>query len=281
MADAGITLVRLAEFSWSRMEPAEGQFEFGFIDTVLRLMEKAGIACVLGTPTAAPPAWLHAKYADIYPADKRGYRLGFGTRLQRCLNNPDMRRHARQVIDAMASHFGNDDAVIGWQTDNEFSANLCYCPVCHAAFHQWLQRKYATLDALNASWGTVFWSHEYSDWSQIPLPWEAKCGDVHNPSLQLDFRRFQSDATVSFQQEQIDLLRAKSPGRFITHNLMGPHGSMDYYELARQLDFITWDNYPSTPWFVNENGADLAADVMRGIKQSNPWVMEQQNGIAG
>ncbi len=140
-------------------------------------------------------------------------------------DHPDMRRHARQVIDAMASRFGNDEAVIGWQTDNEFSANLCYCPVCHAAFHQWLQKKYATLDVLNASWGTVFWSHEYTDWPQIPLPWEAKCGDVHNPSLQLDFRRFQSDATVSFQQEQIDLLRAKSPGRFITHNLMGLHGA--------------------------------------------------------
>ncbi|MBX7257629.1 MAG: beta-galactosidase [Candidatus Hydrogenedentes bacterium] len=281
MADAGIRVVRMGEFAWSRMEPEEGRFEFGFLDTVLGMMESAGIACVLGTPTASPPAWLHAKYPEIYPADKRGYRLGFGTRQQRCLNNPDMRRHSRLIVDAMASQFGNHSAVIGWQTDNEFGGNLCYCPVCQARFHEWLRGRYESLDALNRAWGTVFWSHEYSEWQQIPLPWEVKCGDAHNPSLQLDFRRFQSEATVRFQQEQIDILRAKSPERFVTHNLMGLHGSMDYYDLARNLDFVCWDNYPSTPWFVNDMGPDMTADAMRGIKQSNPWVMEQQNGITG
>lgn len=281
MAKAGVSVVRMGEFAWSRMEPEEGRFEFAFLDSVLGMMEEAGIACVLGTPTAAPPAWLHAKYPDIYPADKRGYRLGFGTRTQRCLNHPAMRRHSRLIVDAMATQFGCRDGVIGWQTDNELSANLCYCPLCHMTFHEWLSRKYGSLDALNRAWGTVFWSHEYSDWAQIPLPWEVKCGDAHNPSLQLAYRRFQSESTVSFQREQIDILRAKSPGRFVTHNVIGLHGTMDYYELARDLDFVSWDNYPSTPWGESEQGAGLAADVVRGIKQRGTWVMEQQNGIAG
>ena len=281
MVDAGISVVRLAEFAWSRLEPSPGNFQFAWLERAIALFECAGIKIVLGTPTAAPPAWLHERYPDVYPADKRGYRLGFGTRLQRCLNHPAMRERSRAIVDAMAKHFAVSRAVIGWQTDNEFTGNLCYCPICHQSFHVWLKNKYESLDALNAAWGTVFWSHEYSAWEQIPLPWEAKCGDVHNPSLQLDYRRFQSDATLAFQQEQIDILRAQCPGHFITHNFMGTHASMDYVALAKPLDFVSWDNYPNTPWHVSETGASLSADVMRGLKQANVWVMEQQNGITG
>lgn len=281
MARAGISVVRMAEFAWSRMEPIEGQFEFDWLDRILDRLQGAGIEAVLGTPTSTPPAWLHARYPEIYPTDQRQYRLGFGTREQRCLNNPDMRTHGRRIVEAMAQRYAQHPAVIGWQTDNEFSANLCYCPVCAEAFRAWLRKKYGSLDAINAAWGTSFWSQEYSAWEHIPLPWQAKCGDHHNPSLQLEFRRFQSQAAVEFQQEQIDIIRKQAPGHFITHNMMGLHNAMDYYALGRNLDFVSWDYYPITPWGDDLFGSPLACDVMHGIKQQNVWVMEQQNGITG
>ena len=281
MTQAGISVVRMAEFSWSRMEPAEGQFDFAWLDRILNMLHQGGIQVVLGTPTATPPAWLHARYPDIFPADKRKYRLGFGTREQRCLNNPDMRLYGVRIVTEMAQRYAAHPAVIGWQTDNELTANLCYCPICTKQFQATLRAKYVTLEALNASWGTSFWSQEYSDWNQIPLPWEVKCGDYHNPSLQLEYRRFQSQSTINFQQEQIDILRRFAPNHFITHNFMGVHNALDYFELARNLDFVSWDNYPLNPWGEDLHGSAFAADVMQGIKQKNVWVMEQQNGITG
>ena len=134
MSKAGVSIVRVAEFAWSRMEPGEGRMEFAWLDRILAMLQEAGIDVVLGTPTSTPPAWLHAKYPDIYPADKRKYRLGFGTREQRCLNNDDMRVHSRRIVETMAKRYGGHPAVIGWQTDNEFSANLLLLPGMRAEF---------------------------------------------------------------------------------------------------------------------------------------------------
>jgi beta-galactosidase len=279
MREAGISVVRLAEFSWCKLEPEEGRYDFSWLDRALEVLHCEGIQAVLGTPTATPPAWLHQRY-DIYPRDARRYPLGFGTRLQRCLNHPVMRRYSRLITEAMVSHYAHHPAVIGWQTDNEFEANLCYCDVCADLFRQWLQRKYGSLQALNRAWGTIFWSQEYTNWSQIPLPWVARCGQSHNPSLWLDYRRFASESTVSFQREQVEIIRRLAPHHFVTHNFMGLHDSLDYFALARDLDFVSWDNYPGGNW--KEAGhADLAHDVMRGIQQKNFWVMEEQSGIPG
>ncbi len=279
MREAGISVVRLAEFSWCKLEPQEGKYDFSWLDRALDVLHREGIQAILGTPTATPPAWLHQRY-DIYPRDARRYPLGFGTRLQRCLNHPVMRRYSRLITEAMVSHYAQHPAVIGWQTDNEFEANLCYCDVCADLFRQWLQRKYGSLEALNKAWGTIFWSQEYSNWSQIPLPWVARCGQAHNPSLWLEYRRFASESTVSFQREQVEIIRRLAPHHFITHNLMGLHDSVDYFALAQDLDFVSWDNYPGGNW--KEAGhADLAHDVMRGIKGKNFWVMEEQSGIPG
>jgi len=279
MREAGISVVRLAEFAWCRMEPGERRYDFDWLDRALAILHHEGIRAVLGTPTAAPPAWLHERYPDIYPADARQYRLGFGTRLQRCLNNDIMRAYARRVTEAMAEHFGGNPAVIGWQIDNEFEANLCYCEVCADKFRQWLRQKHGTLEALNRTWGAVFWSQEYGAWSQIPLPWEARCGQAHNPSLFLDYRRFASESTVSFQREQVAIIRRLAPGHFITHNLRGLHDSLDYFQLAADLDFVSWDNYPSGFWETETIHPGLAHDVMRGIKGRSFWVMEEQSGI--
>ncbi len=281
MSKAGIGLVRLAEFAWSKLEPEEGRFEFEWLDRILALSHRFGIDVLLGTPTATPPAWLHAKHPDLYTVDEWGHTLGFGTRFQRCLNHPVMREHSRRITEAMARHFAGNPAVIGWQTDNEFTQNTCYCDGCAKAFQEWLKRKFGSLDALNSRWGTAFWSQTYTAWHQIPLPKQAKCGNAHNPSLLLEFRRFQSQATVEFQREQVRILRKHCPNNFITHNFMGLHNSMDYYDLAEDLDFVSWDNYPITQWDQDTSKASLAHDVMRGIKGRNFWVMEEQCGHGG
>lgn len=281
MREAGISVVRLAEFAWCRMEPHEGQYDFSWLDRALSVLHAEGIQIVLGTPTAAPPAWLHERYPDLYPMDARRYPLGFGTRMQRCLNNDIMRGYAGQITEAMAKQYAGHPAVIGWQIDNELEANLCYCPVCAEKFRAWLQGKYGSLAALNRAWGTVFWSQEYSSWSQIPLPWEARCGRSHNPSLLLDHRRFASESAIGFLREQAEIIRRTAPGQFVTHNLMGLHDSLDYHQLAADLDLVSWNNYPLGFWARETSQPAMAHDVMRGLKQRGFWIMEAQTGVTG
>ncbi len=283
MARAGINLVRLAEFAWSRMEPREGEVEFDWLDRAISILASHDIRVVLGTPTASPPPWLMSQHPDAFRVDSDGRRVTFGNRREYCPNSPAYHDHSRRIVSLMARHYADHPSVIGWQVDNEFG-DRCYCPVCARAFQDWLQRRYRTLDEVNEQWGTVFWSHEYSDWAQVPVP--AGTGGSPNPGLALDFHRFMSDSYVAYQQLQVELLRQECPRHLVTHNLMGfGYDLIDYFDLAHPLDVVAWDNYQRTQWAmdaeVDPTGGALGADTMRGLKGQNFWVMEQQAGSGG
>lgn len=283
MQAAGINLVRMGEFAWAKMEPSEGQFDFSWLDQVLKILNAHGIKAVLGTPTAAPPAWLYAKYPDIAAVNKEGIRYRFGSRRDYSITNPHFLSAARQIVTAEAEHFKNNPAVLGWQIDNEVGGPYCYDSSCISAFQNWCRTKYGTLDALNKAWGTIFWGQTFTAWSQIPLPWNTLYG-AYNPALALDYHRFFSDATRNFVKLQADILRRISPGKAITTNEMGLFDAVDYSRLNTLLDFVAWDNYPMldgskyTDYFV----AGLSHDLMRGSKnQQNFMVMEEQGGLPG
>lgn len=283
MSEAGFNIVRLAEFAWAKMEPQQGVFDFDWLDRAIRIFHKKDISVILGTPTASPPPWLAHKTPDILRVREDGLRVGFGTRRINCPTHPLYRECSRSITTAMAEHYASNPAVIGWQTDNEFG-DRCYCPVCLTSFQNWLKQHYGTLDELNRRCGTIFWSQTYRDWCEIPLPLNTS-GAPPNPSLALDFKRFISDAYVLFQQEQIDILRSKCPSHFITHDMMGfGYDGLDYFDLARPLDFVSWNNYPIGfwhKWAYTPASPALSHAAMRGLKNKNFWVMEQQAGPTG
>ena len=299
MAEAGLTYVRIAEFAWALMEPAEGQFAWGWLDQAITILADAGLRVVLGTPTAAPPAWLTHDYPDVLPVDAQGRTRNSGTRRHYCPTSPTYRRHSERIVRAMAERYGVHPAVAGWQIDNEFGCHdtvRCYCEQCAAAFREWLRRKYETLDALNEAWGAVFWSQTYRRWEEVRLPNLTPTGA--NPSHVLDYARFASDATVSYQQLQVDLLRRHTTGQFVTTNVLADLEDLDYRDLARPLDFIAWDSYPTghaeflgdSLYLPEKPGCLFAYDAgdpyvtgfchakARGFKQAPFWVMEQQCG---
>ena len=283
MAEANFNVVRLAEFAWSKMEPVEGQFDFDWLDRAIQVLQSQGMKVVLGTPTASPPPWLMRKSSELFRVREDGVRVTFGNRREYCPNNDLYHEHTQRIVTEMAEHYAGHPAVIGWQIDNEFG-DRCYCPTCARKFQTWLRGRYEALEELNQKWGTVFWSHIYNDWTEIPLP--LTTGGSPNPGLALDFYRFCSDSYVAYQQMQIDILRARCPDHFITHNLMGfSYDRLNYFDLARNLDFVAWDNYPRMQWTM-ERGVDpsssaLSIDTMRGLKSKNIWVMEQQAGSGG
>ncbi|MDT8305682.1 MAG: beta-galactosidase, partial [Anaerolineae bacterium] len=272
MRAAGFTVARLAEFAWSTLETQADGFHFDWLDRAIRLLAENGIASVLGTPTAAPPAWLIQEQPQLMAVGEDGRPVQFGNRCHYCVNAPELHEAMRRIVGAMAAHFANNPHVIGWQLDNEYN-RVCYCERCRAAFQAFLQARYGTLDALNAAWTTRYWSQTYSDWAQIPIP-----RGRHNPGLMLAFKQFVTESYRRFQQLQIELLRPHlREDVWITHNFMGWFPGFDHYQLAEPLDLVSWD------WYIGTGHHDYLRtgaihDLTRGFKRQNFWLIETQPG---
>ena len=241
---------------------------------------------MLGTPTAAPPAWLINREPDILPTDWEGRRRTFGGRHHDCQSNPRYRAEIRTLVTEMARHYAANPNVIGWQPDNELGnshGELCTCAHCRKAFQDWLRRKYGTVQELNRAWGTAFWSQEYNDFAEVFTPGLTVTGQ--NPSELLDWKRFHSDLIVDFLHEQTVILRRECPHQFITHNFMGFADTVDYYDLAKEIDFVSHDQYPGVhsagPQFKGPADTASSLDVVRSYKGTPFWIMEQQAGPTG
>ncbi len=272
MRSAGLSITRLGEFAWSTLEPEAGKFHFDWLDRAIDLFASNGILTILGTPTAAPPAWLVQQYPQILPIDEENRQVQFGNRCHYCVNSPELRDAVCRLVQALAEHFGPNPNVIGWQIDNEFN-RVCYCDRCRAAFQGYLANKFSSLEALNERWSTRYWSQTYTSWDQIPIPIGP-----HNPGLMLEFKRFVTYSYRAFQKLQIDLLRRYiPPAVWITHNFMGWYDGYDPYQLSQDLDMAAWD------WYVASGHNDYlksgaAHDLIRGLKSKNFFVMETQPG---
>jgi beta-galactosidase len=302
MRQAGLSLVRIAEFAWVLMEPKEGEYSWDWLDQAIDTLAAEDLQVILGTPTASPPPWLSRTYPETLPVDAQGRRRRHGSRRHYCPNSPVYRKLTERIVSAMASRYKDNPAVVGWQIDNEFGCHWtarCYCETCAAAFRTWLQAKYDHIHDLNRAWGNVFWSQIYGEWGEIDPPNLTIAGA--NPSHTLDYYRFSSDSYVSYQELQLSILRAAlSENLVITTNFMSKFTDLDYHDLAAPLDLVTMSSYPTghadpqispslympeeeQPIFPYDVGdpysTGLGHTLMRGFKPGRPfWVMEQQCG---
>jgi beta-galactosidase len=281
MREARMNMVRIAEFAWSSIEPEEGRYSLDWIERAIEAAAAQGFAVVLGTPTAAPPAWLTQRYPEVLAVGPSGIRRKPGSRCEYAPGNETYRRLGQAVAKAMAERFGKHPAVIGWQIDNEYKS-LSHDDDTRAQFQQWLARKYDSLAELNRRWCTIYWSQTFTAWTQIPLP--VRTADTfpdehYHPALQLDWKRFQGYLYSTFQAGQIAEIRAHADARqWVTHNFMGFFDLFDHYEVAADLDFVSWDSYvPTSRPDPFANGA--SHDLMRGLKRRNFWLMETQPGF--
>jgi beta-galactosidase len=271
MQEAGITVATIGVFSWVSLQPSENEFTFEWLDTIMDGLCASGIKAVLATPSAAHPHWMTQAYPEIMRSDERGQRNQHGGRVNYCPNSPDYRRFSGDMARRLAERYKNHPALLLWHISNEYSGH-CFCETCAAAFRLWLQEKYKTLDELNLRWWTNFWSHRYTDWSQIMPP--LRNGEIHLHGLNVDYFRFMSDSNIACYCNERNIIRQITPEIPITTNFMGAYKPLDYRRWAKDLDIIAWDCYPNP----NQTAGEIALlhDTMRGLKDGAPFLLMEQ-----
>jgi len=244
----GLEFVHMGEFAWAVMEPAQGRFDFAWLERNIQLCADRGLKVVLCTPSGGPPVWLSKQHPEILMVDAAGRRMEHGTREHACWNSPAYRQNVARIVGELGRRFGGNPVVWGWQLDNELShygKEPCFCEYCQASFRAWLQRKYGTIGALNRDWGAVFWSQTYQDFGQIRIPNELELVAQVNPHAVLDARRWFAESAADYLRFQAQLLREHAGRRqWITTNFMHDFASVDPALSARDLDVMTWTIYP-------------------------------------
>ncbi|MCI8398526.1 MAG: beta-galactosidase [Oscillibacter sp.] len=285
--ELGCNIIRIAEFAWHIMEPDEGQYDFSYFDEVIAQAKKRDLKIMMGTPTAAIPAWLARKHPEILSVSETGQTHSYGGRHTACYNSPILRAYAEKIIRAQAEHYKNESQIVAWQIDNELGhegSDLCLCPACRKGFHAYLRARYGGIDDLNETWGTVFWSQQYNRFEEIPLPLPTVT--THNPSLRLDWERYRAQVLTDFAAFQADLIRSIIPNAQILHDFPGGgiEKHADYSQIARHLDVAAYNNYPvwggqKEPLPPHEIAFGL--DYIRGLKRRNFWITEAIMGAQG
>lgn len=273
---ANCNAMSIGIFSWSRLEPEEGKFDFGWLDTIMDGLEKNGAYAVLATPSGARPAWMSQKYPEVLRVGANRVRNLHGVRHNHCYTSPVYREKATRINRLLAERYKDHPALLVWHISNEFGGE-CHCELCQQAFRDWLKNKYENdLDKLNHAWWTTFWSHTITDWSQIESP--APHGESYVHGMNLDWKRFVTHQTIDFFKNEIAPLREITPDILTTTNFMGIYDGLDYWKFAKEVDVVSWDNYPS--WH-NDHMKDweLAAeisfvhDINRSLRDGQPFML--------
>jgi len=277
-----VNTVTLPVFSWAKLQPSEDNFDFSWLDKAIGLLSKNDIFIIMATPTAAQPAWMSKKYPEMLITDIEGRKHKHGGRNNTCPNNKDYRRLSRLIAEKMAERYRDLPNLIMWHIHNEYRS-YCYCKNCAEAFRTWLKKRYGSLEELNKRWNANFWGHTYYNWEEIEAPsyltelwpsWIGKRDMTIFQGMAIDYNRFMSDSILDCYRNESDVIKKYTPDIPITTNFMGSHKPLDYFDWAKYIDIISWDNYPTNNLPVSN--AAMRHDLMRGLKKGQPFFLMEQ-----
>ncbi|OKL53238.1 hypothetical protein BSZ39_10550 [Bowdeniella nasicola] len=279
MKEAGLSLASVGVFSWARLEIADGEFDFGWLDEVIENLAAAGIGIDLATATASPPAWLTTAHPEILPVTEDGVRLAHGSRQDFCPSSPVFRRYAARLAGKLAERYGTHPALKLWHISNEYGCHSvhCYCETSAEAFRGWLLNKYGDLESLNEAWGTDFWSQRYTDITQVDVP--RATPTLKNPGQVADFLAFSSDEMLACYLAEKEAIRAHSDVP-VTTNFMGLFPHANYRDWAPHIDVISDDSYPDPATVFAAHETALVSDLMRSLKDGQPFYLLEQTTSA-
>ena len=277
--DAHINSASINVFSWAKLQPSEEKYDFRELDEIVDMLSRENYDIVLATSTAAMPAWLVKKYPEVAQTDYEGRHHKFGRRHNACPNSLVYQKYAGALAEELAKRYSSNEHITCWHVNNEYgNSHICYCENCEKAFRVWLRKKYGTIEAVNRAWNLEFWGHTLYDWDEIVVPNALGDGMGNNggtafAGLSIDYRRFYSDSRLANYKMERDIIRKYDSKAVITTNLMRFFKDLDYFKWAKEMDIISWDNYPAydSPW----SETAMAHDLMRGLKEEPFMLMEQ------
>ena len=287
--ELGSNVIRIGEFAWHIMERFEGEYDFSYFDKVIEKAKNKGLKVIFGTPTATMPAWLAKKHPDVLSEFEDNRKRVFGGRRQYCFNSRTYYNYSEKIIRALASNYKNEENIVAWQIDNEFGhegSDECFCNECKISFIEYLKKVYSNdIEKLNKIWGTEFWSQQYNEFDEIPMP--AKTITTHNPSLRMEWERFRSISIEKYAKFQVQLLKEiLGEETVVIHDFSGGYFDkhFDFSKVAKHIDVVAYNNYPvwggqSEPIPPYEIACGL--DFMRGAKNKNFWITEAIMGAQG
>ncbi|AIQ27668.1 beta-galactosidase [Paenibacillus sp. FSL P4-0081] len=274
---AGIDVATINVFNWATLQPAEDTYDFSGLDALIDRLYKNGTYICLATATGAHPAWMAHRYPEVTRVDVQGRKRKFGGRHNSNPNSPVYREYAARLAGKLAERYKDHPALLIWHISNEYGG-YDYSEQSEAAFRVWLKERYGSLDALNKAWNTRFWGHTFYDWEEIVVPNELSeewNGNRTNfQGISLDYRRFMSHSLLECYKLEHAAIREQSKSIPITTNLMGFYPELDYFEWAKYMDVISWDNYPALDTPVSHTA--MTHDLMRGLKNGQPFMLMEQ-----
>lgn len=276
MQDAGITVVRLAESSWSGFEPTDGKFEFAWMDRIIDRLHKAGIKVIVGTPTYSIPAWLWKKHPEIMIDYGDGRKAHYGIRQNIDFTNRTFLIYAERIIRKIAAHYAKHPAVIGWQVDNETLTRGINNKGYAADFKNYIRNKFSTTQNLNKIWGLNYWGMSLNNWNEFP-----ERDGVTNTGYKLEWERFKMKSIADYLSWQTKIVgEYKRKDQFVTHCFMTTP-EIDKPATSKYMDVLGLNKYP--PVQDKCTGAEyaMAGDYIRSVKRLNYLVTETTGQTTG
>lgn len=276
MKAAGINVVRIAESTWSTVEPQDGVYNFYHIDRVLDAMHKAGIKVIIGTPTYAVPSWLVRKYPSVMATTARGQNR-YGTRQNMDISNEHYRFHAERVIRKMMEHLKDHPAIIGYQVDNETKHYQTAGDNVQKQFVEYMKVKFKNLDSVNKAFGLDYWSNRINTWEDFP----STLGSI-NASLNAEFSKFQRQLVTDFLAWQTRLVKEYcKPAQFVTQNFdlewrgysFGVQPDVDHFAASKALDIAGIDIYHPTQDQLTGVEISFGGDMARSMKGGKNYLV--------
>ncbi len=276
MQETGINVVRIAESTWSTVEPQDNVFDFSHIDRVLDAMHKGGIKVIIGTPTYAVPTWLVKKYPSVLATTPQGQRQ-YGARQNMDITNEHFRFHAERVIRKIMEHVKNHPAIIGYQVDNETKSYQTSGENVQKQFVQYMKTKFKTLDNINKAFGLDYWSNRINNWDDFP----SVNGSI-NASLIAEFAKFQRQLVTDYLAWQAKIVKEYAkPNQFVTQNFdlewrgfsFGIQPDVDHFAASIALDVAGIDIYHNTQDNLTGIEISFGGDVTRSMKGGKNYLV--------